>query len=281
MTELFSAGIRIINAIANVLGGILLAPIGLIPGWLSLGLISVILGVLLLIVFKHSSNQQAIARIRDDVKANILAIKLFKDSTSVTFSSQLKLLVASFRLLFYSIIPMLIMIVPVSLILVQLGLWYQLQPLAPGEEGVLVKLELKDTTEPFPQVSLEAMPTVEITAGPVRVLAKNEVYWRINPLAETEQDLVFVVGDQTFSKSFAVGEGLIRLNPKRAGGDIIDRLLYPLEIPFATDSIVQSISIEYPQRSSKIYGANWWMLTFFAISMIAALAFKPWLNVRL
>jgi len=48
--------------------------------------------------------------------------KLFKGSIHVAFKSQVNIFLASFKLLFQSIVPMLVMILPVSFILAQMGM---------------------------------------------------------------------------------------------------------------------------------------------------------------
>ena len=73
-----------LNALANALGR-LLAPIGQLPGWLSATLVAAATGVLLLLVYKYTSHQRAIKAVRNDIKANLLAVKLFKDSAWVTW----------------------------------------------------------------------------------------------------------------------------------------------------------------------------------------------------
>ena len=57
--------------------------IGVVPGWLSATAIAAVTGVLMLAVFKYTSNQGAIKRVRNDIDAHLLALKLFKDSASV------------------------------------------------------------------------------------------------------------------------------------------------------------------------------------------------------
>ena len=69
-----------LNSVADFLGRLLLAPIGSLPGWLSATAIAVATGVVSLGVFKHTSNQDAIKRVRDDIDANLLALKLFNDT---------------------------------------------------------------------------------------------------------------------------------------------------------------------------------------------------------
>lgn len=270
-----------INAGATALCSALFACIALVPGWLSLAFISAALGVFLLVIFKYTSNQQAIARVRDDIKADLLAVKIFKDNVAVTLKSQGRVFICSFKLLFYSIIPMMIMIIPVSLILAQMGAWYQARPAGPEDEPVTVKVTLNSSAESWPAVTLSALPAAITTVGPIRILSKKEIYWKIKPLKEGYHTLLFQAGTRQFEKQLAVGSGFMRLSPKRPGPDFADMLLYPLEKPFPDNSTIRSISIEYPARSSRIYGTDWWMLTFFIASMIFAFLCKPFIKVRI
>jgi len=270
-----------VNVVTNAIGGFFLAPVASVPGWFSITVISAVLGVFLLVIFKYTSNQKAIGYVRDDIKANLLAVKLFKDSFSVTFRSQARVFCASFKLLFYSIVPMLVMIVPVILIMAQMSLWYQARPLLPGDEPVIVRLKLNDNLDTLPQVILESLPAVRTMVGPVRVFTKKEIFWEIKPVEDGNYNLIFHIGDRRYEKQLAVGEGFMRLSPKRPGADFADILLYPLEKPFTSDSPVHSISINYPERDSRINGTDWWIVYFFVVSMIFAFMFKPFLKVRI
>lgn len=270
-----------VNVVTNAIGGFFLAPVASVPGWFSITVISAVLGVFLLIIFKYTSNQKAIGCVRDDIKANLLAVKLFKDSFSVTFRSQARVFCASFKLLFYSIVPMLVMIVPVILIMAQMSLWYQARPLLPGDEPVIVRLKLNDNLDTLPQVFLESLPAARTMIGPVRVFTKKEIFWKIKPVEDGNYNLIFHIGDRRYEKQVAVGEGFMRLSPKRPGADFADILLYPLEKPFTSDSPVHSISINYPERDSRINGTDWWIVYFFVVSMIFAFMFKPFLKVRI
>jgi len=270
-----------INVVTNAVGGFLLAPVAVIPGWLSITLISAVLGVLLLLIFKYTSNQKAIGRVRDDIKANLLAVKLFKDSLAVTGRSQARVFGASFKLLFFSLVPMLVMILPVCLILFQMGLWYQARPLHLGDEPVIVKLKVNSSFDTLPRITLESLPAARTIIGPVRVFSKKELFWKIEPMENGNHNLIFHVGDRRYEKQLAIGEGFMRLSPKRPGPHVGDMLLYPLEKPFASDSPVHSISVDYPARDSRIHGTDWWIVYFFVASMVFAFLCKPFLKVRI
>ena len=270
-----------LNAAADAVGRVVLAPVGMLPGWLSVTLVSALTGVLLLVVFKYTSQQRAIKRVRDDIKANLLALKLFKDSTSVVLRSQGRILAGAGRLLVLAVVPMLVMIVPVILILGQLGLWYQSRPLRVGEDAVVTLRLGGDTGDAWPEVSLEPSPAFEVGAGPVRVRSQREVCWNITARASGYHRLVFHVGDRTFDKELAVGDGFMRISVKRPGWDLEDLLLHPDEQPFRPDSPVRSIEIQYPERPSRISGTDWWVASWFVVSLVAGFCFRGWLKVNI
>jgi hypothetical protein len=269
-----------LNAGAGVLGGLLLAPIGWLPGWLSATLVAVVTGVLLLVVFKYTSNQRAIKAVRDDIKANLLALKLFKDNMAVTFRAQGGLLLGACRLFLLAIVPMLVMAVPVTLLLGQLSLWYQARPLRVNEEAVLtLKLNGADD-DPWPDVRLEPPAAVAVTVGPVRVRSQREICWEFKGRKPGQHVLLFYVDGQRVEKELAIGDGFMRVSAKRPGWDVGEALLHPGEPPFPPDSPVRSIEIDYPERSSWVYGSNSWVIYWFVVSLVAALFFRRWLNVQ-
>ena len=270
-----------VNAAVNAIGRFLLAPTGKLPGWLSITAISAVTGLVLMIIYKYTSNQAAIGRVKDHIKANLLALKLFKDSLAVTFRSQGQVFKGAMLLLVHSVQPMLVMIIPVSLLLAQMGLWYQSRPLLPGEETI-VTMELNDNEDSsWPQISINSMPSAEVVTGPVRVASKRQVYWQIRTVGNSNVPILFQVDGQKIEKELVIGDGFMQVSTTRPGQKWSDILLNPLEKPFAGDSVVKSISIDYPERRSYIYGSDWWVIYFFIASMVFAVIFKPFLKVRI
>jgi hypothetical protein len=260
---------------------VLLAPVALLPGWFSATLIAATTGVILLIVFKYTSNQRAIKRVRDDIKANLLAIKLFKDNPVVTLRSQARVFRGAFLLMFYAVVPIVVMAVPVSLLLGQIAMWYQARPLAVGEDA-LVSLQLNcDPAKDMPPVRLERAGAFETTIGPVRVLSERSVHWKIQAKRPGQHSLTFLVGDSNFDKDLVIGDGFQRTSLMRPGWKWADMMLHPWEAPFPPDSPVESISIQYPERTSWATGSDIWVAYWFIVSMVAAFIAKPWLNVSI
>lgn len=273
--------VTVLNKISNAIGALCLQPVAILPGWLSITLISAVMGVVLLTIYKYTSNQKAIASIRDNIKANMLAIKLFNSGFMVTFKAQLVIIACSFRLLFHSIVPMVVMAVPVSLFLGQMAMWYQFRPVNLTDDPVIVKLKLNDAFEQWSNVSLKTKTSELSILGQVRIFSRNEIIWKLKPLINGDHTLTFQVADQIVDKKISVGTSFQRLSAMRPGSNLTDILLYPLEKPFDSRSIVQSIFIDYPERKSYVSGTNWWILYFCFVSIIFAFIAKPFLNVRI
>jgi uncharacterized membrane protein (DUF106 family) len=270
-----------LNDLANALGRLLLAPVSVLPGWLSATLIAAVTGVLLLVVFKYTSNQRAIQRVRNDINANLLALKLFKDSAALAVVSQGRILGGAGRLLVLALVPMAVMSVPVLLILGQLSLWYQQRPLPVGEDAVVTLRLNGAAADPFPEVRLQPTDAAAVMVGPVRVLSKREVCWNIRASESGYHRLVFEVDGQTVNKELAVGDGYMRVSARRPEGSWLEALKYPQEQPFAQDSPVRSIAIDYPARSSWTSGTDYWWIYWLIASMVAGFCFRRVLNVNI
>jgi hypothetical protein len=269
-----------LNAGADALGRLSLAPIGRVPGWLSATVIAAVTGILLLVVFKYTSNQRAIKRVRNDINAHLLALKLFKDSTWISLRAQGRILVGAVRLFVLAIVPMLVMAVPVTLLLGQLALWYQFRPLRVGEEAVVTMKLNGDPATPWPAVSLDPTPLAEFPIGPVRVLGKREICWNVRAREPGQTHLIFHVDREIADKELAISDGLMRVSRLRPGWLWSEIVLNPGEKPFRPDSPIQSIEIDYPHRSSWTSGTDTWVIYWFVVSMIAALGFRRVLNVN-
>lgn len=270
-----------LNAAAGAIAAVALAPIAWLPGWLSATLIAVATGLVMLWVFKHTSNQSAIRRTRNQIKANLLALSLFRDSIAVSLRAQGRVLLNAGRLLLLSIVPMLVMLVPMGLLLGQLAVWYQARPLPVGDEAVITAHLVIGDVDYLSEARLETSPAFDLRAGPVRVPSRNMVCWRIQAMQPGLHELTVTVDGQSFTKEVAMGEGYLPVSELRPGWNWTDALLHPRERPFAAASPVQSIEIAYPPRASWTSGTDYWVIYWFAVSLVAAFAARPLLKVHL
>jgi uncharacterized membrane protein (DUF106 family) len=281
VSEALAQAVDWLNILANAVGRILLAPIGFLPGWLSATLVALATGVLMLLVFKFTSNQRAIKRVRDNIKANLLSLSLFKDCVAVSLRAQGRIVVSALRLLVLAVVPMLVMFVPMCLLLSQLALWYQARPLRIGEDAVVTLRLAGPTDAAWPRVQIESTPALDATIGPVSILSQRAICWKIVPRESGYHRLVFDVAGQKIEKELAVGEGFMRVSLQRPGLGLAAALLHPWERPFSRQSPVSAIEIEYPTRSSWTSGSNSWLIYWFVASMLGAFAFRKVLKVNI
>ncbi len=280
MTSTLTTIVITLNAVANAFGQCL-APIGWLPEGLSLTLVAVVTGIATLKMFKYTSNQRAIARVRREIRANLLAIKLFKENLPVTLAAQRKLLVAALRLLGLAVVPMAVMTVPMVFLLAQLAQWYQWAPIPVGGDTVIT-LRLAGEIRPSrPVVKLLPHDAIEDLSGPVSIASLQQVCWNVRAHQPGYHSLQFEAEGERYEKQIAIGDGVMRVSPQRPSRDWYEALLYPWEKPFDAQSRVQAISIEYPERDSWIAGTDSWIAYWFIVSLVAGFAFRGVFGVHL
>ena len=270
-----------LNAAAGLFARIVLAPIAWLPGWLSATLVGVVTGVLMLWAFKHTSNQSAILRTRNQIKANLLALSLFKDSMAVSLRAQGRLLLNAGRLLALSLVPMLIMLAPMCLLLGQLAVWYQARALPVGSETVVTAHLVMGDIDYLSEARLETSPAFDLRAGPVHIGGRDMICWRIQAMQPGVHELTLTIDGQSFTKEVSIGEGFLPVSSVRPAWNWSDARLNPRERPFPNESPVQSIEVAYPPRASWTSGTDHWVIYWFAVSLIAAFAARPLLKVNI
>src|SRR5262245_38326100 len=133
----------LLNKVLTFVFGLVYVPLKWLgPLWSLVG-ISWLAGLFLVWVFGKVSNQDAIRRTRDRLSGELIGLRLFKDDLRVFFGIQFQVLLWTFRYLRHSLVPMLILMVPALVILIQLNLHYGARPLRVGEQ-TLVKVKLRD-----------------------------------------------------------------------------------------------------------------------------------------
>lgn len=270
-----------LNQIANLLGGIFLAPISFIPELTGAIAVSVVTGIAMLIVYKYTSRQAAIKAARNGIKAELLALSLFKDNVFVNLRSQFRIVIGAFHLLRLSLVPMAVMMIPIGLMLGQLSLWWQARPLHIGEEAVVTVNLSGDAQSRWPEVLLRPCSAAETMVGPVRVRNQRAVCWKLEAKKSGSHQLVFNIDGQDVVKDLAIGDHLMRVSVRRPEWKWADVMLYPAETPLTPHSPARSIEIQYPSRSSWSTGKDSWVIFWFVGSTIAALLFQKVLKVNL
>lgn len=281
MTTVLTQIVVWLNQLAGACAAVSLAPLAVVPGWLSATAVAALTGVLMLVAFKHTSNQAAVKQVRAAIKANLLALALFKDSMAVSLKCQGRVLWGAGRLVLLALVPTAVMCVPTCLLLGQLALWYQQRPLRVGEEAVVTAHLAPGRDGEALDLRLAPSTAAKLIAGPVRVAKERMICWNVQAQQPGYQRLSFTAAGQTFDKQLAVGDGFMRVSARRPAWRWDDAALWPGERPFSADSLVEAVEVAYPQRSSWTAGTDSWLVYWFAASMAVAFALRPVLKVDL
>ncbi len=273
-----------LNALLRSLTSAVLSWFGGCPPLVPLVVLSALLGVVMAVVFRFTSPQQRLRRVADLSRAEVLAIKLFKDEPRVMFAALGRLLCHSGLRLWYSLPPLVVMVAPFTLLLAHLAVWYEHQPLAIGEPAI-VELQLAESAWTSSRdVNLEAPSTIIIETEPLRDDQLRSISWRIRASESTSAELHWQLGDQRVDKQVVIADPTEAFRPvsvRRAGPGWWDRLLHPGEPAFNVDDPVRGIEINYRERSTPLFGWDvpWWA-TLLVVSIVSALVVRPLVKVQ-
>src|SRR5207245_8972570 len=140
-------------------------------------LLSLIIGLLMVVVFRYTSDQKAIRLAKDQLRADLLAVRVFQDQLPVVLSSYGRILRCTGHYLRLAFKPLLFVVLPLTFLIVQLDRYLGWAPL-PSGQAFLVKVRTI-SPEALNEVSLLLPPGMKTTAPAVHVTARTEVGWRV------------------------------------------------------------------------------------------------------
>ncbi len=239
--------------------------------------ISVILGIVFLKIFGLVSNQKSIKKVKDKIKAHILAVVLYRDNFKISIKSILKLLGYNFVYIKKILIPLFFMSIVFIFVFGQMDLRYGFDPLRIGEETVLkIKADKKSNIRDF---LLESSNNLTITTPALRINENNEIYWKFLANSDGIHKLT-LIDDLKKKHEIEVFVGNNRRKiPHGKYKSWFKRILYPGFEPLKTINV---ITIRYPTTKYKIFNFHLnWLTIFFIVSIISGLLFKRFLNVEI
>ena len=197
----------IVNRIVMAVFDGVYAVLGAVHPAFALVVISGVFGVIALVIIRYCSNQTAVGRIKDRIKANLLAIKLYKDELRVMFRALPRILWATAKLQAHMIPPLLVMIVPMILICAQMAGRHEWRPLRVGERAVLTIGLSPDA----PDSALDITPRLPADVSMdhrVRATEPREVSWYVQASQSGRYTLAFPVGDEEVRGPMQTGHAL-------------------------------------------------------------------------
>lgn len=260
-----------LNAALTRATDVVLAPFSGMPPLVGLTLVSLATAIVMLLVFRRTSNQARLADVKRSIHAALFEIRLYNDDLRAILRAQSEILRHNATYLRLSLVPMLWVIIPLVLLVAQLQFVYGYAPVHPGDR-LLLKVQLRDgASQP---VSLDA-PGLRLETPAVWLPGAREVVWRAAPEKAGRYDLQFTSGSTSYTKELQVDGGVVRRSPVRTDGGLMNQLLYPSEAPLPGDGPVSAITVAYREADIPVFGWDLnWMVVYFALSLLFAVVLR-------
>ncbi len=271
----------IINSIFSGIFNALFFPFkNLNPLWGMLA-ISLLASIVILLILKATSDQAGIKRAKNLMKGHFLAFRLYRDDIGLMLDTFKNMLFSNLLYLRKSFKPILFFILPVVVIIIQLGARYEYRPFRIGEP-IIVTLQADDLAEKVDLSQVELQLPEGLTADmlPVRIKQLREINWRLLAEKPGVYEIVFKFGENSVKKRIEVEQPLVAVSPA-VEQPSFKALINPAERSLPTSSFAAAISILYPRRDFDVFGFNLhWLVAFFVVSLILALALKRVFDVE-
>jgi hypothetical protein len=242
--------------------------------------LSLVVGLGMVVLFGYTSDQKAIKVAKDQLKAHLLAVRLFRDQLPVVAGSYARILRGTGRYLRLAFMPLLYVIIPITLLIVQLDRCLGSTAI-PTDAPFLLTVRT-DRARAMNALALVLPAEIAMTAPAVHVSAENEVVWRLAASRDGDYKIQVVAGGEKATKTLRVSSELARVSAVRLRGHFWERMFISGEPGLPADGAVESIAVNYPDRNIEIAGYEInWIVLFFVLSMIAGYLFKELLGIQI
>ena len=208
---------------------------------------SIPVSVFALWVFGKTSNQDKITAVKDKIAASLFEIRLFNDDLRAIAKAQWEIMGHVLRYQGLALVPMVFILPPLVLLMVQLHQFYGFRGFAPGETALL-RVELAETGGPRPDLVIEVPEGLHLETPAVWVPSLGEFNWELAADAPGRLRARFHPRRRRpRPRPCSVTDRVVRLSPERPPRAFMDQLEWPSERPLPTDGAIQRITIAYPE----------------------------------
>ena len=274
--------IQTINYFITRIFDIILYPFSFISEFWGILFLSILMSYVVLWIYKWVSSPRLVREAKDQIKANILAIRLYKDSGRVIGVSFLKSLLYTFKYFGLNFMPLLVIIPILFPAFVQMDVRYGLKPFEVGDE-VVVKAVFSQN--PFDMdIELQENENFKHKMKPVFINAYKDAdrkepikqaNWKMEATKEGITKIKIKVQDKVYEKDLNIGKSRHALSNKKMKESNIEHFIYPVEGLLDGSNELNYIYISYPGKEITFAGiATYWWVWNLLLVVIIVLALK-------
>jgi hypothetical protein len=267
-----------LNAVLRAaVNGLLLPFRGLSP-WVGLVVVSILTAVPMLLIFRATSNQEALAAVKKRIHAGLFEIRLFNDDLRAILRAQLDILRLNLSYLRLSLPPMIWIVPPLVLLFAQLQFHYGYRGLDIGEP-VLLEARLDEgvvaDTIDKPELGLEVPEGLRVETPPLWIASESRFSWRIAAEREGQYTVKLSYAGSEIEKTIHAGQRVVLRSPEKVAPTFVQQLLYPAEPPLPADGPFASVTVAYPELALSVLGLEmpWWV-AYLGLLFLVVLALR-------
>ncbi len=271
---------------------VILYPFGFINEFWGILFLSILMSFVVLMIYKYISSPRMIKETKNKIKANILAIRLYKDFGKIIISSFFKSVFYTFKYFILNFGPVLLIIPILFPAFVQMDVRYGMRPYQVGEE-IVIKAEFSQDPNELEVQLLEngsfkpKMNPVFINAykvykdngdkeGPIK-----EVNWKVEAAQEGIAKIEIKVNDKVFEKPLVIGDFRGALSNKKYKDSSFGHFIYPAEGLLPGADALENIYIRYPGKNVSFAGIRThWLVFNIILVIVIVLAFRKKFGVE-
>jgi hypothetical protein len=252
---------------------LLLWPLHKLPPFWGIFFLSLLTSLFVLAVYRAVSSPKKVRDTKNQIKAHILAIRLYRDSWKVIVVSFFKSLYYTGKYFVLNLFPLLLVLPLMFLLFVQMDIRYGMRPFQVNED-IVVKAGFSQDIGTL-TIELQADPHFQIMMNSVFISALREVNWKLRASQNSAGDIAININGITVRKKLFIGESVPALSNKKMAASSLAHFIYPVEKLLTPASALKYISLQYPSRRIGFLGLHGhWLFYYFILTMIIALALK-------
>jgi hypothetical protein len=267
---------------------IILYPFGFINPFWGVLFLSILMAFVVLIIYKRISSPKTIKITKEKIKANILAIRIYKDFWRVILSSFFKSLYYTGKYFSLNLVPLLVIIPILFPVFVQMDVRYGLRPFRVGEE-VVIKVQVAQDPHGLEAQFIES-GNFKSKMNPVFINGFRdekkqqpikEIDWKVEAVRAGISNILVKIDNRTYEKSLIIGNYSGALSERKYSESSWSHFLYPVEGLFGETGVVEDIYIEYPGATISFAGLRMhWLIYNILLVVVIALAFHKRFGVE-
>lgn len=280
--------IHTINYLLTKLFDLLLYPFRFLGDFWGIFFLSALSSWMVLIIYKYCSSPDKIVETKNQIKSNILAIRLYKDFIGVMLKSFGKSMLYTLKYFSLNLLPLILLIPLMFPMLVQMDVRYGMRPFNEGEE-ILVRAAFQKSLDDL-TIQLKTNELLSPTMSPVFIDSFRdkentkpirEVNWNLKAEKAGVTQLQIKINGNEFAKQLVVGKSPHTLSNKKMNHSSWGHFIYPSESLFENSDSLTSVSVRYPPKSVNFLGLKThWLVHYLILVLVMVLAFRKRFGVE-